>query len=223
MIENMEKREFQTTDKGKKMNKRSQICVFAGVLAALIVVTNFGFAWADTGAGNTNTILASDNIKNDPTAMKILQNIELFKQRYAAIQQKQQLVDQQNQLIEQQRKLAGEYLQADLAGMNNGNNLATPKNAYAVFVSHVDNSAQNLFWEQFNFMQAKVQNGKDAMNKVLKNGGTMQEALQAYNNEAAIHKDQLISINKDLNVKYNLADGKVQSLFNKDGKLNRNA
>jgi len=223
MIENMEKREFQTTNKGKKMNKRSQICVFAGVLAALIVVTNFGFAWADTGASNTNTILASDNIKNDPTAMKILQNIELFKQRYAAMQQKQQLVDQQNQLIEQQRKLAGEYLQADLAGMNNGNNLATPKNAYAVFVSHVDNSAQNLFWEQFNFMQAKVQNGKDAMNRVLKNGGTMQEALQAYSNEAAIHKDQLISINKNLNVKYNLADGKVQSLFNKDGKLNRNA
>ena len=223
MIENMEKREFQTTDKGKKMNKRSQICVFAGVLAALIVVTNFGFAWADTGASNTNTILASDNIKNDPTAMKILQNIELFKQRYAAMQQKQQLVDQQNQLIEQQRKLAGEYLQADLASMNNGNNLATPKNAYAVFVSHVDNSAQNLFWEQFNFMQAKVQNGKDAMNRVLKNGGTMQEALQAYGNEAAIHKDQLISINKNLNVKYNLADGKVQSLFNKDGKLNRNA
>ena len=223
MIENMEKREFQTTDKGKKMNKRSQICVFAGVLAALIVVTNFGFAWADTGASNTNTILASDNIKNDPTAMKILQNIELFKQRYAAMQQKQQLVDQQNQIIEQQRKLAGEYLQADLAGMNNENNLATPKNAYAIFVTHVDNSAQNLFWEQFNFMQAKVQNGKDAMNRVLKNGGTMQEALQAYSNEAAIHKDQLISINKDLNVKYNLADGKVQSLFNKDGKLNRNA
>jgi len=223
MIENMEKREFQTTNKGKKMNKRSQICVFAGVLAALIVVTNFGFAWADTGASNTNTILASDNIKNDPTAMKILQNIELFKQRYAAMQQKQQLVDQQNQLIEQQRKLAGEYLQADLAGMNNGNNLATPKYAYAVFVSHVDNSAQNLFWEQFNFMQAKVQNGKDAMNRVLKNGGTMQEALQAYNNEATVHKDQLVSINKNLNVKYNLADGKVQSLFNKDGKLNRNA
>jgi len=223
MIENMEKREFQTTYKGKKMNKRSQICVFAGVLAALIVVTNFGFAWADTGASNTNTILATDAIKNNPTDMKILENIELFKQRYAAMQQKQQLVDQQNQLIEQQRKLAGEYLQADLAGMNNGNNLATPKNAYAVFVSHVDNSAQNLFWEQFNFMQAKVQNGKDAMNRVLKNGGTMHEALQAYSNEAAIHKDQLISINKNLNVKYNLADGKVQSLFNKDGKLNRNA
>src|SRR6267143_1553333 len=223
MIGNMEKREFQTTDKGKKINKRSQICVFAGVLAALIVVTNFGFAWAETGTSDTNTILASDNIKNDPTAMKILQNIEIFKQRYAAMQLKQQLVDQQNKFIEEQRRIASEHLQVDLAGMNNGNNLATPKNAYAVFVTHVDNTAQNLFWEQFNFMQAKVQNGKDAMNRVLKNGGTMQEALEAYNNEATIHKDQLISVNKNLNVKYHLADAKVQGLFNKDGKLNRNA
>jgi hypothetical protein len=221
MIGTIEKRE--TNDKGKKMNKRNQLYVFASVFAVLIVVTNFGFAWADTGASNTNTILATDAIKNNPTAMKILENIELFKQRYALMQQKQQLADQQNQFIEQQRKLANEYLQNDLAGINNGNDLTFPRNAYAVFVTHVDNSAQNLFWDQFNFMQEKVQNARNAMNTVLKNGGTMQEALQAYNNEAAIHKNQLVSINKDLNVKYNLADAKVQSLFNKDGKLNRNA
>ena len=214
---------MQTNDKGKKMNKRSQLCVFASVFAVLIVVTNFGFAWADTGTSNTNTILATDAIKNNPTEMKILENIELFKQRYAAMQQKQQIIDQQNQFIEQQRKIANAYLQNDLANMNNGNDLTFPRNAYAVFVTHVDNSAQNLFWDQFNFMQEKVQNAKNAMSKVLQNGGTVQEALQAYNNEAAIHKNQLVSINKDLNIKYNLADEKVQNLFNKYGKLNRNA
>ena len=223
MIGTIENREMQTNDKGKKMNKTSQLCIFASVFAVLIVVTNFGFAWADTGASNTNTILATDAIKNNPTEMKILENIELFKQRYAAMQQKQQIVDQQNQFIEQQRKIANAYLQNDLAGMNNGNDLTAPKNAYAGFVTHVDNSAQSLFWDQFNFMQQKIQNARNAMNQVLRNGGTMQEALQAYNNEAAVHKDQLISINKDLNVKYNLADAKVQSLFNKDGKLDRNA
>ncbi|HWY34137.1 MAG TPA: hypothetical protein VNX68_05790 [Nitrosopumilaceae archaeon] len=223
MIETIENREMQNDDKSKKMHKTSQLCVFASVFAVLIVVTNFGFAWADTGASNTNTILATDAIKNNPTEMKILENIELFKQRYAAMQQKQQIVDQQNQFIEQQRKIANAYLQNDLAGMNNGNDLTAPKNAYAGFVTRVDNSAQSLFWDQFNFMQQKIQNARNAMSQVLQNGGTMQEALQAYNNEATVHKDQLISINKDLNVKYNLADAKVQSLFNKDGKLNRNA
>lgn len=223
MIGTIENKEMRTNDKGKKMYKTSQLCVFASVFAVLIVVTNFGFAWADTGASNTNTILATDAIKNNPTDMKILENIELFKQRYAAMQQKQQIIDQQNQFIEQQRKIANAYLQSDLASMNNVNDLTAPKNAYASFVTQVDNSAQSLFWDQFNFMQQKIQNARNAMSQVLQNGGTMQEALQAYNNEAAVHKDQLISINKDLNVKYNLADAKVQSLFNKDGKLNRNA
>ena len=219
----MENREIKTQEGAKKMNKQSQLCVFASIFAVLIVVTNFGFAWADTGVSNTNTILATDAIKNNPTEMKILENIELFKQRYAAMQQKQQIVDQQNQFIEQQRKIANAYLQNDLAGLNNGNDLTAPRNAYASFVTHVNNSTQNLFWDQFNFMQQKVQNARNAMNQVLKNGGTMQEALQAYDDAAAVHKDQLISINKDLNVKYNLANAKVQSLFNKDGKLNRNA
>jgi len=223
MIGIIENREMQTNERSKKMNKKSQLCIFASVFAVLIVVTNFGFAYADTGASNAKTILATDAIKNNPTEMKILENIELFKQRYAAMQQKQQIVDQQNQFIEQQRKIANAYLQNDLTGMNNGNDLTSPKNAYAGFVTHVDNSAQGVFWDQFNFMQEKIQNARNAMNKVLKNGGTMQEALQAYNNAAAVHKDQLISINKNLNVKYNLANAKVQNLFNKDGKLNRNA
>jgi hypothetical protein len=134
------------------------------------------------------------------------------------MQQRQQLIDQQSQFIEQQRQIANQYLQNDLASLNNANDPTTPRNAYANFVMHVNNSTQNLFWDQFNFMQQKVQNARNAMNAVLKNGGTMQDALQAYNNAAAIHKDQLISVNKDLNIKYNLADAKVQSLFNKDGR-----
>ncbi len=222
MMGNMEKRESQTSDKDKKMNKRIQLCVCASVLAALVVVTNFGLVWAET-TSDANTILATDDIKKNPTAMKILENIQVFKQRYTAMQQRQQLLDQQNQFIEQQRKIANEYLKNDLGSMNNGNDLTFPRNAYAVFVTHVGDSAQNLFWEQFYFMQGKVQDGKAAMNRVLKNGGTMQEALQAYYNEAAIRNDQLVSINKNLNIKYHLADEKVQSLFNKDGKLNRNA
>ena len=221
MIGTIENKKAQNGNKSK-MNKTGQLCILASVLAIIIVASNVGFVWAETGTGNTNTILATDNIKNNPTAMNILQNIELFKQRYAAMQQKQHLIDQQNQFIEQQRKIANQYLQNDLAAINNGNNPNTPRNAFAGFVTHVSNSTQSLFWDQFSFMQQKVQNARDAMNKVLKNGGTIQEALQAYDDAAATHKDQLVSINKDLNVKYHLADKNVQDTFNKDGQLNRN-
>ncbi len=209
-------------NKSKKMNPMPIIAI-AGLGILVFAVSNIGFAWAETGQ-NTNTdiqIKASDSIKNDPTAMKILYNIELFKQQYAAIQQRQELIDQQNQYIEQQRKIANAYLEADLAHLNNANNLNTPKSAYAGFVSQVDNSTKNLFWDEFNYMQNKVVSARLAMSKVLQNGGNMQDALQAYYNTAAIHKSQLVSLNKDLNVKYGLGNEKTQNLFNNLGNVQK--
>ena len=213
---------MQNTTKGKKINPIPVIAV-AGIGILVFAISGIGFAWAETEQNLPTDIQikASDSIKNDPTAMKILYNIELFKQQYAAMQQKQQLIDQQNQFIEQQRKIADAYLQADLAHMNNQNNLSTPKNAYAGFVSHVDNSTKGLFWDEFNYMQNKVLSGRLAMSKVLQSGGNMQDALQAYYNTAAMHKTQLVSLNKNLNVKYGLGDAKTQDLFNKLGNIQK--
>ena|SRR2546428_1069887 len=156
MDKEIPKREWQSND-GKKAKDETQILVAASTLAVLLVASGVGFAWADTTTdGSDVTIKATDAIKNNPTAMKILENIELFKQRYAALQQKQQLVDEQHKLVEQQRQLANEYLQNDLVSMNNFNNQNLPRNAYAAFVSTVDNSTQSLFWDQFGFMQEKI-------------------------------------------------------------------
>ncbi len=212
----------QNGNKGKKINPVPAIAV-ASIGILVFAASGVGFAWAETGQTLPTDIQikASDSIKNDPTAMKILYNIELFKQQYAAMQQRQQLIDQQNQFIEQQRKIADEYLQADLAHMNNANNLSTPKNAYAAFVNQVDNSTKGLFWDEFSYMQNKVLSGRLAMSKVLQSGGTMQDALQAYYDTAAVHKSQLVSLNKDLNVKYNLGNAKTQDLFNKLGNIQR--
>ena len=219
MNKEIPKREWQSND-GKKNKGETQLLVAASTLAMLLVLSGVGFAWADTTTDGSNvTIKATDTIKNNPTAMKILENIELFKQRYAALQQRQQLVDEQHKLIEQQRQLANEYLQNDLVSMNNFNNQNLPRNAYATFVSKVDNSTQSLFWDQFGFMQEKINNANEAKNSVLKSGGSTQEAWQAYNDALAIHQTDLVSANKNLNVKYHFADEKTQNLFNKNGKL----
>jgi len=196
------------------------LAISAGTL--LLSASHFGFAWADNGQNSLGdmNIKASDAIKNDPAAMKILNNIAIFKQQYAAQQAKQDLQDQQQKLIDQQRKLANDYLQADLAKSSSQND-ANQANAYAGFVSKVDTSAQGVFLDEFAYMQAKVAQAKLAMNQVLQNGGSRDEALNAYYNGAAIQKTELVSVNKDINVKYHLADTTTQDLFNKDGNLKK--
>ncbi len=196
------------------------LAISAGSL--LLSASHFGFAWADNGQNSLGdmNIKASDAIKNDPAAMKILNNIAIFKQQYAAQQAKHDLQDQQQKLIDQQRKLANDYLQADLAKSSSQND-ANQANAYAGFVSKVDTSAQGVFLDEFAYMQAKVAQAKLAMNQVLQNGGSRDEALNAYYNGAAIQKTELVSVNKDINVKYHLADATTQDLFNKDGNLKK--
>lgn len=196
------------------------LAISAGSL--LLGASYLGFAWADNGQNSLGgmNIKASDAIKNDPAAMKILNNIAIFKQQYAAQQAKQDLQDQQQKLIDQQRKLANDYLQADLAKSSSQND-ANQANAYAGFVSKVDTSAQGVFLDEFAYMQAKVTQAKLAMDKVLQNGGSRDEALNAYYNGAAIQKTELVSVNKEINVKYHLADATTQDLFNKNGNLKK--
>ena len=199
-----------------------QIVLSLSASALLLSANYLGFAWAETGGSSGNIqIKATDAIKNDPGMMKILYNIELFKQRYAALQLKQDVLAQQKSMIDAQRKVANDYLQADLASSNNFNDMSNPKNAYASFVSKVDSSAQNVFWDQFGYMQVKVTQGKLAMNKVLQNGGTLDEALKAYYGAASSQNTELVNVNKELNIKYHLADGSIQKQFNKYGNLKK--
>jgi len=206
----------------KPVGNKTQV-ILAISAGLLLLSTSYGFAWAENvqdSSGNIQ-VKATDAIKKDPGMMKILYNIELFKQQYAALQQKQDLVAQQKKVIDEQRKLANSYLQADLASSNNNNNMNNPKNAYAAFVSKVDNSTKSVFWDEFAYMQGKAANGKLAMSKVLQNGGTKGDALNAYYNIASSQKIQLVSINKDLNIKHGLADGNIQNQFDKYGNLKK--
>ncbi len=220
MIEEKREPECQTkAGRGKKINV--QLCLAASTLATLVITSSVGLVWAETGATNGTSvkISASDQIKNNPVAMKILENIALYKQGLITLQKEQQLQDEQNKLIEEQRALAKQYLQNDLERMANENTQNTPRNAFASFVANVNTPAQGVFWDEFSFMEEKVRQATEAMNKVRQNGGTIDEALQAFYDEASTHKSQLVNINNGLNVKYHLATEETQNLFDKFGKI----
>ena len=50
------------------------------------------------------------------------------------------------------------------------------KNSFDRFVNKKPSYVQGVFWDQFEFKEQKVNAGRTAMNQVLTNGGTMQDA-----------------------------------------------
>ena len=188
------------------------------------VVAGTQFAAAQIQSGNQNSYqfqtITGDNLKNNPMVEKILSEIEYSKKQIAELQKKQKDIELNKKLIDQQRLIAAQLEKQALQIMELNNTAHTPKVAFGSFVSTINNTkVQNVYWEEFNFMSQRVDAGHTAMKKILDNGGTWKEAMQEFYKYAAIKHAELIEINKNLNVKYGLADPNVQNNFNVNGML----
>ena len=167
------------------------------------------------------TVLTGDELINSPLASQILQNIELAKQRMAELQEKQRQAEEYQRYLDEQRLIAKQLVQNDLDRMNKKYEGHTPRASFETFLSRVDSSVHDIFWGQFEFQQQKVQAGRAAMMAVYENGGSLEEARQAYFEKAATTRTQIIEVNKNLNIQYGFADTATQQNFDDFGKLPR--
>lgn len=147
-------------------------------------------------------VVTSDKIKNDPIAFKILQNIELNKQKEEERQKRLQEIEAREKFIEEQRQLANQDLLADLQSMVEQFDPFNPRNVFSSFVSGFDTTIQSIYWGQFNFTETKTKEGLAALEQVLNNGGTMQDARNAFYETAAISQSEINKLNDELNAKY---------------------
>ncbi len=167
------------------------------------------------------TVRNAEQINKDPFAKSLLEKIEQMKQRIAKVEEAKKKQQEHQKFIDQQRELVKQRLAQDLNRMYDKYKDNTPKAAFTSFVSSKPIETHNVYWDMFNYQQQKVMDARKAMKIVLENGGSLQEARNAYHSEAAIKRVTLIDMTKNLNVKYGLADEKVQSSFDKYGKLPR--
>ncbi len=167
------------------------------------------------------TVRNAEQISKDPFAKSLLEKIEQMKQRLAEVEEAKKKQQEHQKFIDQQRELVKQKLAQDISRMHDKYKDYTPKAAFTSFVSSKPIETHNVYWDMFNYQQQKVIDARKAMKIVLENGGSLQDARNAYHNEAAIKRVTLIEITKNLNVKYGLADEKVQSTFDKYGKLPR--
>ncbi len=177
------------------------------------------FAQTPTDQFESQTITGND-LKNNPMAAKILAEIEYSKQQVAQLEQDQKNRDINAQLIEQQRTIAKQLEEKAYQILQLQSESTNPQNAFNKFVATVSNdTVKQVFIGEFNFMQNRVNAGNLAMKQVLANGGTWEEAMQVFSQYAAIKRTEMISVNRDLNIQYGLADPVVQANFDQNGLL----
>ena len=193
--------------------------MFYFILVCVISVSLIQNSYAQTQLSSEEQITLSGNLLNDPIAQDILKKIEQTKKMIEELKQKEYEQNQAKENLENIRKLSIERLNQKLDEWERLSEKHSSKNSFDRFVNKKPSWVQGVFWDQFDFKEQKVNAGRTAMNQVLTNGGTMEDARNAYNNAASTPKIELIEMNAQFNVKHNLADYAEQQIFNSAGQI----
>jgi hypothetical protein len=191
------------------------------LMAALVMsVLSNNLAFGQT-TENEPEIKVSEKLKNNPLIMKVLKNIEISKKKIAEMQKKQLAIDEHTKLIQKQRKIAQENFENALARMNENMADLTPRASFAKFLQGVNETHHDVFWGQFSYQEQKTKLARDAMNSVLKNGGSYADAKQTYYKVASMPRAEIIQLVKELNIQHGFTTAEMQKYFDKSGKLPR--
>jgi len=192
------------------------------LFALLIFFTNNSAAAQTDDIQFEFTSITGDEIKTSSVAQQMLERIELSKKILAELREGKSIEKTEKQkFIEEQRKISKQKLQDQLDRMNKDNEPFTPRNAFASFLSGINETHHGIYWDQFDYMNAKVKIAKAAKKAVIDQGGTYHEAFREYVKYASMTKIEMIKLNQELNIKYGFADANIQKNFDKFGKMPR--
>ncbi len=148
------------------------------------------------------TVLAGEELLNDPMTAKILKNIEISKQRIAQLEDPQFQKTEHEKFVDQQREMAKLRLQEELDRMNKKYEGFTARAAFANYVEKKPDKYHDFYWDLFNYMEQKVIVARQARDQILENGGTRSQAQEAFVAIAKMPKAERLQIVNELNVKY---------------------
>jgi len=182
------------------------------VFAFIIMFTFFMiFSEIPTAIAQTQeykfTVIEGEDLLTNPTAIHILERIELSKKILADLQSDSYVaLNEQQRFIEEQRKLAQAKLDAQLERMNKKYEAFAPRNAFASFVSDKPDYMQAFYWDQFNYLDNKVSFAQKQRDLILQNGGSYKQAQQVFIQFATFPKSEVESVFNELVDKHDLYD-----------------
>ena len=196
------------------MSKTIHTCLLG--FALMMISVNYSFAQSETSV----QVTLSDDLANNPAAQDIFKKIEQTKKWIKELEEKNYQAFEAKKELEVKRAQALEKLNQDLNEWEALWEYYSPRNSHSRFVDTIHGSqVKEVFWDQFEFHQMKVNAGRAALKTVIANGGSLSEARQAYISAAETKRIELIEANSIFNVNHNLAYYTQQILFDKEGQF----
>ena len=174
----------------------------------------------DDNISISEEVVLSEDLANNSIAQDILKKIEQTKKWIEELEQRNYEQLEKQKELDEKRKQALTNLQQDLKEWELLWEHYSPRNSFERFVNKVpDSQVKEVFWDQFEFKEQKVKAGRDALKKVIANGGSLEKARQAYLIAAETKRIELIEANSQFNVRHNLAYYNQQVLFDSEGQF----
>ena len=191
------------------------LTLLVGIFFVLSITGSQVFAQVET----SEQITLSGDLENDPVAQDILKKIEQTKKWIAELEHREYQKIQAQNFLDERRAIALESLNNDLEAWQDLWANYTSKNSFERFVNKKPGFVQDVFWDQFEFKEMKVNAGRAALKQVIADGGSLKEAREAYLKAAETKRIELIEANAQFNVKHKLAYYSQQILFDVQGKF----
>ncbi len=130
----------------------------------------------------------AEDFENDPLGLKLYYHYQYLQTQFFEEQKIQLELIEQQQLINEQRALSIQLTNQIIEEENPGAGIYSGYK-YDRFVSNLDDSVRDIIVNQLNYTVNVFYNAQQAMNEVLANGGTLEEARKAYYEKAAISRE----------------------------------
>jgi len=195
--------------------------MFLVAVLGVLVYSQSAFAQETSNNFNDFTKFEGDEIQTNPAAQKILDRIEESKRILSDMMEEKSIKTEHQKFIDEQRKIVQQSLQAELERMNKKYEENSPRNAFARFVANFNATHHGIYWDQFEYMESKVNLARAAKQQVLDNGGSFKEAQSEYIKYASMPRGEIIQKIIELNIKYGFANSQTQENFDEEGKLPR--
>lgn len=178
----------------------------------------FNSAYAQT-VGDQTTL--SGDLQNNPVAQDILKKIEQSKKWIAQIEKRSFENSQRELELEQKRAEVLQSLQSDLRKWEELWGYYTFDNMLErALENHPAKDTDSIYDHPLKFTASKTDAGREALQKVILDGGSPEEARDAFVKAAKITRAEMLSANALYNILNNNAYYNQQVLFESDGRFN---